>query len=233
MARVVFGILLAVVLHALFLLFGGLLLPEAAASHASLQEVEIEPPAVEDKKPDDAPQPEDEKPKTDEPPPNAEEAIKSLDQAPADDSVPALDAASLSAITDALLGNGGGASDFGSAVSFASGGRIGGTGSGGELDATVQQAFSLGDLDQKPRAVFQQEPVYPQEMRGKKVEGVVSVLFQVGADGKVSELRVEKSSHPAFEKPAMDAVRQWKFEPGMKAGQKVTSKMRVSIRFPK
>jgi protein TonB len=233
MGRVVFGILCAFVLHALFLLFGGLLLPAAAASHASLQEVEIEPPAAEDKKPDE---PEPEKPeqeKADEPP-NAEEAIKSLDQAPVDDSVPALDAASLSAITDALLGNAGGG-DFGSALSFASGGRIGGTGTAGsgDVDSTVQQAFSLGDLDQQPRAIVQTDPVYPPEMRGKRTEGVVTVVFQVDPTGKVVDLRATQSSHPAFEKPAIDAVRQWKFEPGSKAGKKVAAKMRVVIRFPK
>ena len=35
----------------------------------------------------------------------------------------------------------------------------------------------------------------------------------------------------AFERPALDAVRQWKFEPGLKGGQRVGCKMRVPIRF--
>jgi protein TonB len=233
MGRTFLGILCAVVLHAAFLLFGGLLLPEAAASHANAQDVELLADVVDETKKEEPP-PED-PPEVETKPedaPDAEEVIRNLEQQPAVDATPALDAASLSAIGDALLGQGGGAGDFASAMSFASGGRIGGTGKGGALDATMDQAFSLADLDQKPRAAYQSEPIFPKEMRGKKVEGVVSVIFVVDAGGRVADPRVEKSTHPAFDKPAVDAVRQWKFEPGVKGGKRVPCKMRVSIRFP-
>jgi protein TonB len=53
----------------------------------------------------------------------------------------------------------------------------------------------------------------------------------VEASGKVADPRVEKSTHTAFDKPALDAVKQWKFEPAVKAGQRVACKMRVPIRF--
>jgi protein TonB len=86
-------------------------------------------------------------------------------------------------------------------------------------------------VDQKPRAIYQASPMYPSEMRGKKIEGVVTVLFVVDASGKVTNLRVEKSSAVTFEKPAMEAVRRWKFEPAIKGGQRVACKMRVPIRF--
>jgi protein TonB len=43
--------------------------------------------------------------------------------------------------------------------------------------------------------------------------------------------RVEKSSHPEFEAPAVEALRQWKFEPAIKAGKRVSCRMRVPIRF--
>ena len=52
------------------------------------------------------------------------------------------------------------------------------------------------------------------------------------ASGKVANPRVEKSSHTAFNKPALEAVKQWKFEPAVKGGQRVACKMRVPIRFP-
>ena len=144
---------------------------------------------------------------------------------------PKLDAASLSAIEDALRGIGSSGS-FAQAVNFNSEGRLNGSGyaavgAGNKLD----DAFSLAEIDQKPRAVFQTSPQYPSEMRSKKVEGQVTLIFVVDASGKVDDARVEKSSHPAFEKPALDAVRQWKFEPGVKGGQRVACKMRVPIRF--
>lgn len=231
MSRTFLGILCAVVLHAAFLLFGGLLLPEAAASHANPQDVELLGDVADEKKQEEPPpeKPPEVETKPEEVPDSAE-VIRNLEQQPAD-AAPALDAASLSAIGEALMGQGGGG-DFASAMSFASGGRIGGTGKGGALDATMDQAFSLAELDQKPRAAYQAEPVFPKEMRGKKVDGVVSVIFVVDATGKVTDPRAEKSTHPAFDKPAIDAVRQWKFEPGVKGGKRVPCKMRVSIRFP-
>ena len=61
--------------------------------------------------------------------------------------------------------------------------------------------------------------------------GVVSVIFVVDASGKVVNPRIEKSSNAAFEKPALDAVKQWKFEPAVKGGQRVACTMRQPIRF--
>jgi protein TonB len=69
-------------------------------------------------------------------------------------------------------------------------------------------------------------------MRGKNLEGAVTIIFVLDASGKVTNPRVEKSTHRAFEKPALDAVKQWKFEPGIQGGRRVPCNMRVPIRFP-
>jgi protein TonB len=161
--------------------------------------------------------------------PDVAEVMRNLEISAAAEA-PALEAASLSAIEAALSGQGGGG-DFADTLSFASGGRIGGTGKPGSLDEKLENAFNLAEIDQKPRAVFQSPPSYPSEMRGKKVEGVVTLIFLVDASGKVTNPRIEKSTHPAFERPALDAVRQWKFEPAIKGGRRVGCKMRVPIRF--
>jgi protein TonB len=149
------------------------------------------------------------------------------------DDAPALDAASLSAIEAALNGGGAsaGAGDFGGAASLQGGGRIGGTGKVGSAEEQVDAAFSMSEIDQRPRAVHQVAGAYPSEMRSRNVEGVVTMIFIVDETGRVANPRVEKSSHPEFEKPALDAVRQWKFEPAVKAGKRVGCRMRVSVRF--
>jgi protein TonB len=89
----------------------------------------------------------------------------------------------------------------------------------------------MSEIDQRPRAVFQVAGSYPSEMRARKVEGVVTLLFIVDETGRVVNPRVEKSSHPEFEAPAVEALRQWKFEPAIKAGKRVSCRMRVPIRF--
>jgi protein TonB len=89
----------------------------------------------------------------------------------------------------------------------------------------------MSEIDQRPRPVHQVAGAYPSEMRARNVEGVVTLIFIVDDTGRVVNPRVEKSSHPQFEAPALAAVRQWKFEPAIKAGQRVSCRMRVPIRF--
>lgn len=98
---------------------------------------------------------------------------------------------------------------------------------GGGLD----EIFSLGELDQRPRAIFQQMPRYPNELLRSKRQGTVHVVFLVNKEGRVQNPRVEKSTDPAFDRSALDAVRQWRFEPGTRNGEKVQFKMRIPITF--
>jgi protein TonB len=229
--KLLLGILCAFLLHAGVVLFGGLVFGGEKQEHEKLQQIELlatEDPA-EKPKPLDEPPPEQELEATAEKPPDAAEILRNLEQ-PIANAAPALDAVSLGALEQALNGGGAGG-EFADALSLASGGRIGGMGKAGALDEKMETAFSLSEIDQKPRAVYQAAPLYPGEMRGKKVEGCVTLLFVVDATGKVRNPRVEKSTHPVFEKPALDAVKQWKFEPAVKGGQRVGCKMRLPMRF--
>ncbi|HEV8112954.1 MAG TPA: TonB family protein [Planctomycetota bacterium] len=212
----------------------GVLFPSKKKDHGTLQQVELlsdadaeaeKPPEKKAETKPDALENETEQP------PDGAELAKSLDQPIVPGDAPALEAASLSAIEAALNGQGAAGGDFADALSFSSGGRIGGMGKAGALEEQLESAFSMSEIDQKPRPIFQTAPVYPSEMRGKSLEGVVTVIFVVDSGGKVSGPRVEKSSHPEFDKPALDAVKQWKFEPAVKGGQRVACKMRVPIRF--
>lgn len=225
-----FGIVCAIVLHVGFILFGGLLFISHKKDHGTLQQVELlskEDIAAEKEKPKE-PEPETEEMDTEtEQAPDAAEIIRNLELSAAANA-PELEAASLSAIEAALSGQAGGG-DFSEALNFSSGGRIGGMGKGGVLDESLEKAFSLAEIDQKPHAIIQAAPVYPAGKRALEV--VVSVVFVVDPTGKVINPRAEKSTNPAFEKPAVDAVKQWKFEPAIKAGQRVSCKMRVPIRF--
>jgi protein TonB len=93
----------------------------------------------------------------------------------------------------------------------------------------VNKIFSLADLDQRPRVIFQRVPNYPPELRRRN--GTVYIVFLVDTHGRVMNPKVEKSTDPAFERPAIEAVRQWRFEPGTRNGEKVAFKMRAPITF--
>jgi len=238
MSRALFGIGVALLAHAAVILFGGLMFnPPARAEKQKQVEVvdlveESERAAEKDNRES---QPEAQK--QDEARDDAEEAMKApdlteLSKLESQAAVPALDAVSLSALED-LLNPGAMAAAAGNAfagsVDLSSGGEIGGTGRA--ASAPLESIFTLAELDQKPRPVFQAVPTYPLELRKRKIEGSVYVLFVVDERGRVVSPRVEKATRPEFEAPALEAVRQWKFEPGVRNGRKVQTRMRVPLRF--
>jgi protein TonB len=100
-----------------------------------------------------------------------------------------------------------------------------------ESAGDMEQLFSLADLDQRPRAVHQPGPLIDAEVR-KAGGGTVHVLFVVDPDGRVENPIVQKQAHPALDRAALGAVKQWKFEPGRRNGEAVRFRMRVPITFP-
>jgi protein TonB len=236
---IVLAFLGALVFHVFVLGFGGLLLFRPDGRKKVIENVDLVAEAVEDKEKKD-----DQKEEAKEAAEEAEEASDSVsEEAPAAPDLrdlaalespvaaPALAAMSLSDLESALGGGGGTGGELGGGFSLSSGGRIGGTGTADAGANGLDDILSAAELDQKPRPVLQASPQYPIDLRKKKVEGTVNVVFFVDKDGRVLNPQVENSSHPAFERPALEAVRQWRFEAGTRNGRKVSFKMRVPISF--
>ena len=119
-------------------------------------------------------------------------------------------------------------------VAIGSGGALAGFGEIRRSTAaeTVQEeTFDVSELEKRPEAVSQVAPAYPAELRKAKIEGVVTLVFVLGEDGRVEDPRVENSSRPEFEKPALEAIRKWRFRPGEKDGQAVRTYVRIPMRF--
>jgi protein TonB len=232
-AAVILAVVGAIVVHGIVLLFGGIIFL-GEETHASKRDVELVSEEVQKDEEETVKEEEKQEVKQEtEAPPDPNQSIKSVDApSQSSDDAPALDAASLSAIEAALNGGGVAGGDFGAgAASLATGGRIGGTGKGGGEEQASEEAFSMSEIDQRPRPIQQVAGTFPQEMRSKSVEGVVTLIFIVDETGRVVNPRVEKASHPAFEAPALEALRQWKFEPAVKSGKRVSCRMRVPMRF--
>ena len=56
-------------------------------------------------------------------------------------------------------------------------------------------------------------PEYPRKARRDRVEGEVQVCFDVDRDGRTRRIAVRNSTHRAFEKPSIKAVRASLFRP--------------------
>ena len=74
-------------------------------------------------------------------------------------------------------------------------------------------------------------PDYPDELRREGVSGVVMVKCSIDEQGNVTGTVVEKSSNVAFEKPAMAAVKKWKFKPARQDGAPVAIQVSIPIKF--
>ena len=85
--------------------------------------------------------------------------------------------------------------------------------------------------DEKPQPRFAPPPDYPRELKQKQIGGVVMLLVSINDKGLVDTCAVKKASRPAFEQPAMDAVRKWVFRPARKDGHEVPAEVTLSVVF--
>lgn len=91
--------------------------------------------------------------------------------------------------------------------------------------------LSMKELDSPPKALTRKSPAYPAELRAAGIEGSVVVSLVIDRTGVVREAKVEKSTHQDFEMAALEAVTQWKFEPGRKGGRQVNTRVSQVLQF--
>ena len=82
-----------------------------------------------------------------------------------------------------------------------------------------------------PRAIFAPDPKYSEEARQNKIQGTVVLWLVVGADGKPSSIKVNRGVGHGLDEEAIEAVKQWKFEPATLNGQPVPVMINVEVNF--
>jgi protein TonB len=98
---------------------------------------------------------------------------------------------------------------------------------GGEDDAAPLRAS--GDV-KPPRLIKRVEPDYPEIARLSRVQGVVILEATTDVYGRVASLRILRSI-PLLDQAAVDAVRQWVYEPLIVNGRPRAVTFTVTIRF--
>lgn len=73
-------------------------------------------------------------------------------------------------------------------------------------------------------------PAYPSIARAARMEGTVSIDATVGRDGKIIATNVVRSV-PMLDQAALDAVKQWEYQPSRVAGKAVPAVVRVNVNF--
>lgn len=198
---VIFGVGFTAVLFGFIPFAHRIAKPERSLELRTTSAVELPPPVEEEIAP---PPPEAEKPPEAAPEPQLAETTQQIP---------------LSADLEIAMGSGGALAGFGEIRSLTA------------AEAVQEDTFDVADLEKRPEPVSQVAPTYPEALRKAKVEGVVTLIFILDETGRVEDPRVENSSRPEFEKPALDAIRKWRFSPGQKDGQAVRTYIRVPLRF--
>jgi len=101
--------------------------------------------------------------------------------------------------------------------------------------AKMLEKFAAGAVKaegaiEPPKLVEEVVPVYPEAARVAGVQGVVILSVRTDATGKVADTIVLRSI-PLLDQAAIDAVRQWVYEPKVIGGQTVSVVFTVTVRF--
>jgi TonB family protein len=88
----------------------------------------------------------------------------------------------------------------------------------------------VGGRIRAPIKVKDVKPVYPEIARVARAQGQVMVEATIGSTGKVEEARIIRSV-PLLDEAALDAVRQWEYQPTLLNGVPVPVVVTVAIDF--
>ena len=112
-------------------------------------------------------------------------------------------------------------------------GVIGGVVGGVPVAAGPQgpRIYKIGDGVSSPKVVSKVDPEYTKEARDAKIEGTVVLETEIHTDGRAHNTRVVRSLYPGLDQNAIDAISQWKFEPGKKDGEPVAVRATIEVNY--
>jgi TonB family protein len=106
----------------------------------------------------------------------------------------------------------------------------GGGVTGGVVGGVVGGVLSGGQKVMPPKLVKQVDPIYPEEARKAGVEGVVILEATTDLYGRVAGIKVLRSI-PLLDQAAVDALKQWVYEPMVVDGKPQGVTFTVTVRF--
>jgi TonB family protein len=113
-------------------------------------------------------------------------------------------------------------------------GSVGGSGEQAVLTQDTQGTpptrVRIGGNVQKAKLIEQIPPKYPDEALKNRITGTVLLHIILEKDGAVSQVEVV-SGHPLLVQAAVDAVKQWKYQPTMLDGKPVEVDTTVNVIF--
>src|SRR5271163_2173040 len=110
------------------------------------------------------------------------------------------------------------------------GGVLGGIGAAPPPPKVVQSRIRQGGNVQQAKLINQIKPNYPPLARQTRISGTVRLHAIIGKDGSVQSLTLE-SGHPLLVQAALDAVKQWRYQPTLLNGVPVEVDTTIDVVF--
>src|ERR1700756_1008499 len=110
------------------------------------------------------------------------------------------------------------------------GGVIGGAGAAPPPPKITPKRVTVGGNVQAARLVNRVQPLYPPLARQTRISGTVKLHAIIGKNGAVEQLQVV-SGHPLLVQSALDAVRQWRYQPTLLNGDPVEVDTEIDVIF--
>ena len=95
---------------------------------------------------------------------------------------------------------------------------------------TPVDPLRVGGTIREPKKLKNVPPAYPPAALQARVQGTVILECRIGADGRVARVKVLRGV-PLLDEAAMEAVRQWEYEPTQVNGVPVPVIMTVTVNF--
>jgi TonB family protein len=92
------------------------------------------------------------------------------------------------------------------------------------------QRIRVGGNMQQAKLIQQARPVYPPLAKQARISGVVRLNAIIGKDGTIQNLTVA-SGHPLLVPAAMEAVKQWVYQPTLLNGEPVEVVTQIEVNF--
>jgi protein TonB len=88
----------------------------------------------------------------------------------------------------------------------------------------------VGGTVSAARLIYQPKPEYPELARMTRTEGAVEFEAVIGKEGTIEELKVVRG-HPLLVKAALEAVRQWRYQPTLLNGDPIEVVTEITVTF--
>lgn len=101
---------------------------------------------------------------------------------------------------------------------------------GSKSNGSKSDGSRLNEAEDATRLIHRVEPEYPAEAAAQQIQGLVTLDVQIGDEGAVHNIAVVEGN-PVLAAAAVQAVRQWKYQPYLVNGRAVEMQTRITVRF--